>query len=340
LSGGVATFTTSALATGNHTITTSYGGDGNFNSSTGALTGNPQVVNKDNSTTVVISSQNPSVFGQSVTFTATVTANAPGAGTPTGTVTFKDGAATLGSGTLNVSGVGTFSISTLGAGSHSITAVYNADANFTGSTSAAISQVVNQATTTVGLISSQNPSLFSHPVTFTATVSPQFSGTATGTVTFLDTTARTTIGTGTLDVNGMATVTTTTLVQGSHDITATYNADANFTGSTSAPLTQVVNPLPVPNIVVTSSLNPSAFRQKVTLTATVSSMSGTPTGTVTFMDGARAMGTVPLTTGVATITTSQWTIGNHQVTAVYNGDFNFGSGPSSVLVQRRSPKPH
>jgi uncharacterized repeat protein (TIGR01451 family) len=44
LSGGVATFTTSTLAVGSHTITTSYGGDSNFNGSTGSLTDNPQVV--------------------------------------------------------------------------------------------------------------------------------------------------------------------------------------------------------------------------------------------------------------------------------------------------------
>src|SRR4029077_7830681 len=57
LSGGVATFTTSALAVGNHTITANYGGDGNFNVSTGSLTGNPQVVNKTSTTTTVTSSQ-------------------------------------------------------------------------------------------------------------------------------------------------------------------------------------------------------------------------------------------------------------------------------------------
>jgi hypothetical protein len=52
LSGGVATFTTSALAEGNQTITASYGGDGNFKGSTGALTGNPQVVNQPPSVSV------------------------------------------------------------------------------------------------------------------------------------------------------------------------------------------------------------------------------------------------------------------------------------------------
>jgi large repetitive protein len=72
-----------ALAAGVHTITTSYGGDGNFNGSTGSLTGNPQVVNKANTTTTVTSSANPDVFGQSITFTATVFPVSPAAGSPT-----------------------------------------------------------------------------------------------------------------------------------------------------------------------------------------------------------------------------------------------------------------
>src|SRR5439155_755470 len=91
LAGGAATFTTSSLSLGSHSITASYGGDGNFVTSTSsALT---QTVNKPNTTTSVSSSANPSVFGQSVDFTVNVTANSPGTGNPTGTVTFKvDGA--------------------------------------------------------------------------------------------------------------------------------------------------------------------------------------------------------------------------------------------------------
>ena len=43
-SGGVTTLTTSVMAVGSHTITSSYSGDANFNGSTGSLTSNPQVV--------------------------------------------------------------------------------------------------------------------------------------------------------------------------------------------------------------------------------------------------------------------------------------------------------
>ncbi len=43
--------------------------------------------------------------------------------------------------------------------------------------------------------------------------------------------------------------------------------------------------------VLTVIANPSVFGQSVTLTATVSGNGGTPTGTVTFKDGASSLGT-------------------------------------------------
>jgi hypothetical protein len=173
LSGGLATFTISALAVGSHIITTSYGGDGNFNGSTGSLTGNPQVVNKTSTTTALTSSANPSVLGQSVTFTATVSPVVPGAGTATGTVTFLDGGSPIGTGTLS-GGLATFTSSALAAGSHTITTSYGGDGNFNGSTGSLTGnpQVVNKANTTTLVTSSANPSVLGQSVTFTATVSP------------------------------------------------------------------------------------------------------------------------------------------------------------------------
>jgi len=75
-------------------------------------------------------------------------------------------------------------------------------------------------------------------VTFTATVSPQYTGVPTGTVTFKDGAA--TIGSGAVNGSGMATFATSTLLVGAHPITAVYNGDGNFTGSTSGVLTQNV----------------------------------------------------------------------------------------------------
>src|SRR5207245_3461749 len=184
LSSGQATFATSSLSVASHTISAVYNGDLNFNSSTSPnLT---QTVNKDSTTTSLVSSPNPSVFGQSVIFTATVSAVAPGAGTPTATVTFKDGTNTLGSATLS-GGQTTFTNSTLTTGSHTnVTAVYNGDGNFLTNTSSSLTQTVNKADTTTVVTSSANPSVFGQSVTFTATVAAVApgAGTPSGTVTF------------------------------------------------------------------------------------------------------------------------------------------------------------
>ena len=139
LSSGKATFTTSSLAVGSHSITAVYGGSTSFNASTSpALT---QTVNSDTTTTTVTSSLNPSAHNQAVTFTATVAANAPGTAAPTGTVTFKDGNRTLGSGSLSASHA-SFTISNLSKGTHPITAVYGGSSGLLTSTSPVLTQTV------------------------------------------------------------------------------------------------------------------------------------------------------------------------------------------------------
>jgi Bacterial Ig-like domain (group 3) len=234
---GVATFSTTSLAQGSHSITAVYGGDVNYTGSTSSVL--TQTVNAAVSTTVVVTSGSPSVFGQLVTFTATIS---PHSGpVPTGTVTFKDGATVLGTGAVNGSGVATFSTSSLTVANHTITAVYGGDANFLGSTSAGIFQTVNKAATTTVVVSSLNPSLHGQSVMFTATVSPTApgAGTRTGTVFFRD--GASTLGTGVVNASGVATFSTSSLAVGSHSITAYYAGDGNFNASTSAVLTQTVN---------------------------------------------------------------------------------------------------
>src|SRR5207247_448687 len=134
-----------SLTVGSHTITAAYGGDSNFSASTASLT---QTVSKANSTTVVVSSVNPSASGQNVTFTATVTGTGPG--NPTGLVIFSDGGTSIGQGNLTTSGgttTASFSTSSLTVASHPITASYGGDANFTTS-SGTLTQTVNKASTT------------------------------------------------------------------------------------------------------------------------------------------------------------------------------------------------
>jgi len=85
---------------------------------------------------------------------------------------------------------------------------------------------------------------------------------------------------------------------------------------------------------VTSSLNPSSFGAAVTFTATVkSTTTGTPTGTVTFMDGTAVLGTVTLSTGIAKFTSTTLKVGTHSIAAVYNGSVNFLPSTSAALTQ-------
>ena len=105
-------------------------------------------------------------------------------------------------------------------------------------------QLSAQTATTTTVTSNNNPSCDNSNITLTATVNPN---TATGTVEFfLDGVS---LGAPTTLVNGVKSITISSPASGTYSITAVYTTDdpANFTGSTSPPLTQVVNASPVVN---------------------------------------------------------------------------------------------
>jgi len=131
---GVATFSTSTLAVGTHSVTAQYSGDATHTGSTSPALS--QTVNKATTTITLASNNNPSKTGQPVTFTATVSPS-----TATGTVQFFDGSTSLTTVVLS-GGQASFTTSSLAAGKHSITAVYSGNANLAGSTSAVLSQNV------------------------------------------------------------------------------------------------------------------------------------------------------------------------------------------------------
>ena len=325
--GGQFTGTPTAIATSTFTVqVTDSSVPPATNSRSLALT-----VDQAGTTTSVASSANPSVVGQTVTLTATVLAASPATGTPTGSVTFMDGATTLGTMAL-ASGRAAFASSALSAGTHSITARYGGDADFLGSASPPLSQVVNKGGATVGVASSVNPSLFGQTVGFIATVAaaPPAIGAPSGTVTFSD--GATTLGTAML-AGGSAGITTSTLAAGNHSITASYGGDGNFTSAVSGALGQVVNRAAT-TTSLTSSANPATSGQAVTFTAMVAAVapgSGTPTGTVTFLDGTATLGSAALAGGTASFTTSALSGGSHSITASYGGNGNFLASTSGVL---------
>src|SRR6185437_12179001 len=113
------------------------------------------------------------------------------------------------------------------------------------------------------------------------------------------------------------------------------SGDIFFNGGTAA-LTgtpQVVD-RSATSTAVASSLNPSAYGQSVTFVATVSASApgaGTPTGTVTFLDGGTPIGTGSLSGGVARFATSELAVGSHTITAIYSGDGNFAGSDGAQI---------
>jgi Bacterial Ig-like domain (group 3)/FG-GAP-like repeat len=276
-------------------------------------------------TTALATSSNPANFAQSLTFTASVTSRA--GGSPTGTATFSDGSTPLGTSPIN-GGTATFSTAVLTVGLHSINAVYSGDSNFSGN-STSLNQIVNQAPTTLFVTSSVNPAGLVQPVTFTAMITPQYGGQASGIVTFKD--GATTLGSRAVCGNA-ASLSTGNLAIGTHSISAVYSGDSNFTGSTSNTLSQVVTKAATTTTLL-SSVNPSVQGKSVAFTATVSSLAGTPTGKVAYLNGTNVLATVTLTSGAARYTTSKLPPGSNSITAVYVGDSN-NSGSTSAPVSQ------
>jgi uncharacterized repeat protein (TIGR03803 family) len=227
LGGGTASYSTTSLTAGTHSITAVYSGDSNFNGGTSPVVslvvdGGTIVTTK----TALTSSKNPSLLGASVTFIATVTAKS---GTAAGMVAFYDGTTQLGTGTLNSSNEATYSTSTLTPGSHTIEAAYAGNSEFKAS-SKTLTQKVEETTTTT-LTYSPNPPVEGQAVSFTATITAT-SGIPTGSVKFYN--GATLLDTATLNSSGAATYSTSTLTAGKHTIKATYVATAPFEASSAS----------------------------------------------------------------------------------------------------------
>ena len=97
----------------------------------------------------------------------------------------------------------------------------------------------------------------------------------------------------------------------------------------------VANPCGVTE-TLQSSVNPSLVGQSVTFTAQLSDLTGVPTGSVQFTDGATVLGTQVVSgTGTSAYTTSTLTIGSHTITAAYQptGSFNATTASLTQVVK-------
>src|SRR5262249_60966002 len=98
------------------------------------------------------------------------------------------------------------------------------------------------------------------------------------------------------------------------------------------PLSRGAGPPPTPT-TPTHAWPPPPAGQPETLTATVTSPGGTPTGTVTFFDGNTAISSGTLNAAGQVTVTVALGAGNHVLTAVYRGDNTFDPSTSAPVNQ-------
>jgi subtilase family serine protease len=133
IASGVATFTTSSLASGSYSVVAKYAGDSTLAASTSTASALTVQKSSTTTTTTLSVSQGTVKVGDSVTLTATITPAPPNGET----VTFTNGVSgtTIGSGTTS-SGTAVFASTSIPGGTYNVVASYPGDKSMAASASA------------------------------------------------------------------------------------------------------------------------------------------------------------------------------------------------------------
>lgn len=141
-----------------------------------------------------------------------------------------------------------------------------------------------------------------------------------------------------LNASGIATFTVTAPAVGTHTLAASYPAQGNF-GASSVTGTLIVNAQGVSATSISVQAPPITAGANGTVTVTVSSQGGTPTGNVALSVDGGTPQVQALTNGSAIFTVTQPSAGTHILSASYGAQGNFGasSGSGSLLVNSVNP---
>jgi len=132
---------------------------------------------------------------------------------------------------------------------------------------------------------------------------------------------------------------TSDLTVGTHSITAVYDGNSNFEGSTSPVFIQTIEELGTPIVELTSTPNPSNVGQTVTFQVTVRSQHGpVPNGSITISEDKDGhsinYGNSPLSNGVGVVVTAEIPAGIHFIRATYGGEPGVYKGAASDAVRQ------
>lgn len=330
---GNATYTSTTLVPGTHSLTAVYSGDSTYPTGNGAQT---LVVNGLTATVTVTPSPASITTASSLSVTITVTGSGA---TPAGTVTLSGGSFTSAAATL-ASGSATITIpaNSLSAGSDTLTVSYSGDANYGPATGTATETVTTPLTPSITVIPATSTSVATSSLSVTVTVTGS-GATPSGTVTLSGggyTSVSTTLS------GGIATIVipANSLSAGNDTLAATYSGDSNYaaaTGATAgtAPVTVSATPL-ASTVTVTPAATTLGSGSTLSVPVLVTGAGVTPTGTVTLSGGGYTSTAATLSSGSSTFTipANSLSAGTDTLTVSYSGDSNYvaGTGTASVTV--------
>jgi len=164
-------------------------------------------------------------------------------------------------------------------------------------------------------------------VTATVDAGPSNPGVPSGTVAIAD--GGVPQGTAPL-VDGVASLTLPMAGKGMHVIDVQYSGDATFLPSSSKTDMQIKG---TQTTVTLTAPAKAAHGSPMTMTATINSMSGTPTGNIMFQEGNKVLGSAPLNAmGVATLAVSNLAVGSHSLNASFAGAGAFAGTTSATVT--------
>jgi uncharacterized protein (TIGR03437 family) len=284
------------------------------------------------------------IAGQPVTLTAIVSTS-NGTTAPTGSVQFFDKGASIGTSPLT-GGQAQLTTTNLNAGLHSLSATYSGDSMFPSAPSSYLNLVVSKPSVSLTLTSKPMNAVSGQSITLTGTLSPSQDSPGlpapSGSIQFYSqcvcgefgiSNTQSLLGTAIVS-NSSATLTVTSLPAGASQIFANYSGDANWSPAASNLVTTMIGKA----VSTTTWVSLATDLKQITLTAKLSAAppgSGTPTGTVQFIDSTTntILASAALSAGgkaTATIAAQSSALVD-PIAAVYSGDSNFAASTASPV---------